>query len=126
LGDILGKKKNLSILIVEDNGMFLTIAQEMLPEHDVITAGSAKDGLALYKKHNPDIVFLDITLPDGNGHDVLGEIKKINKDAYVIMLTASRLKDDVIKSMDEGAEGYVMKPFSDGMIHQCIEEFLKK
>jgi DNA-binding NarL/FixJ family response regulator len=115
--------KKLSILIIEDNGMFLNIAEEMLSEHKVISATNAKEGLETYKKSKPDITLLDISLPDGNGHDVLKEIKKINPSAYIVMMTASRLKDDVLKSMDGGAEGYIMKPFSNEMIHECVNEF---
>jgi DNA-binding response OmpR family regulator len=116
-------KEKLSILIVEDNGMFLNVAEEMLAEHNVITATTAKDGLNNYIQHKPDITLLDIALPDGSGHDVLCGIRKINPEAYVIMLTGSRLREDVIKSMNEGAEGYIMKPFSNDMIRECVKEF---
>jgi two-component system chemotaxis response regulator CheY len=116
-------KQKLSILIVEDNNMFLEIASEMLTEHKVIAVTSAEEGIMAYKQNKPDITLLDIALPDGNGHDVLKEIKQINPEAYVVMMTASRLKDDVLKSMDAGAEGYIMKPFSDGMVNECINEF---
>jgi len=116
-------EKKLSILLVEDNGMFLNIAEEMLKGHNVISTETAKEGMDAYENEGPDITFLDIELPDGNGHEILKRIKEINKDAYVIMMTKSRLKDDVIKSMEEGAEGYITKPFSEGMIMQCIKEY---
>jgi len=119
---VTGEKK-LSILLVEDNGMFLNIAEEMLKGHKVIAAETAQKGVDAYKKENPDITFLDIALPDGNGHDILKKIKTMNEDAYVVMMTASRLKDDVLKSMGEGAEGYITKPFSEGMVKQCIKEY---
>jgi DNA-binding response OmpR family regulator len=115
--------EKLSILLVEDNGMFLNIAEEMLKGHKVISTKTAKEGMAAYKSEAPDITFLDIALPDGNGHEILKEIKEINQHAYVVMMTASRLKDDVIKSMEEGAEGYITKPFSEGMVRQCIKEY---
>jgi DNA-binding response OmpR family regulator len=119
----LDKNKKLSILLIEDNGMFLTIAVEMLKGHDVIAVKTAKEGIESYKDASPDITFLDIALPDGNGHEILKQIKKINPDAYVIMMTGSRLREDVIMSIDEGAEGYITKPFSDGMMRECIKEF---
>lgn len=115
--------EKLKILIVEDNGMFLNIAEEMLEEHDVVAAKTYSDGMKQYKDTNPNIVFLDITLPDGNGHDFLKEVRKIDPDAYVVMLTASRMKDDVLRSMDEGAQGYIMKPFSYGILQQSLKEY---
>ncbi len=117
------KNKKLSILLIEDNGMFLSIASEMLSDHKILCAKTAKDGLLLYKKEKPDITLLDISLPDGNGHDVLKKIKKTNQNAYVVMMTASRLKDDVLKSMDAGAEGYIMKPFSSDILNECVKEY---
>ena len=67
------KKEKLDILIVEDNGMFLNIAEDMLDEHNVIAAMNYAEGLALYKKHTPDMVLLDISLPDrGRGRAVCG------------------------------------------------------
>jgi DNA-binding response OmpR family regulator len=121
----MSKDKKLSILVIEDNGMFLKIAGEILAEHNVILVSDAQQGLEAYKKNNPDITLLDISLPDASGHDVLKDIKKINPSAYVVMMTASRLKNDVLKSMERGAEGYIMKPFSDGMIHECVNEFYR-
>lgn len=116
-------ENKLSILLVEDNGMFLNIAEEMLKGHKVIATETAEEGMAAYQKEMPDITFLDIALPDGNGHEILKKIKTINQEAYVVMMTASRLKDDVLKSMEEGAEGYITKPFSEEMVKQCIKEY---
>lgn len=119
----MNSEKILSILVVDDNGMFLTIAEEMLNGHDVFSVKTAKEAVEVYKEKKTDITFLDIALPDGNGHDVLKEIRAINPAAYVIMMTASRLREDVLKSMDEGAEGYITKPFSEEMVHECIKEY---
>lgn len=119
----MGRSKKLSILLVEDNGMFLNIAEEMLSEYKVTSVTTAKEGVEAYKKKKPNITLLDIALPDGNGHEVLTSIKEINPEAYVVMMTGSRLKDDVLKSLEEGAEGYITKPFSEGTIKQCIKEY---
>jgi len=121
----LGRQKKLSILLVEDNGMFLNIAEEMLSEYNVTSVKTAKEGVQSYKKNKPDITFLDIALPDGSGHEVLTDIKELNPEAYVVMMTGSRLKDDVLKSLEEGAEGYITKPFSEGTIKQCVKEYYK-
>jgi CheY-like chemotaxis protein len=119
----LAKDKKLSILVVEDNSMFIKIAEDMLSDHNVICVATGHEGIEQYIKNEPNITMLDIALPDMSGHDVLKEIKKLNENAYVIMLTASRLREDVLKSIDEGAEGYIMKPFSDEMIKQCIHDY---
>lgn len=117
------KPKKLKILLIEDNGMFLNIVSEMLTDHDVVGEKTAADGLARYKKFKPDITFLDITLPDDNGHNVLLKIIGMDKEAYVVMMTASRLKEDILQSMEEGAQGYVVKPFSGNMMDECLKEY---
>jgi two-component system chemotaxis response regulator CheY len=117
------KKEKLNILLIEDNGMFLTIAEEMLAGHEVFPARTFKEGWDEYNKNQPDITFLDIALPDGSGQDLLSQIKGVNPDSYVIMMTSSRLREDVMKSMEHGAEGYIMKPFSEEMIQQSIKEY---
>jgi len=117
------KNKKLKILIVEDNGIFFNIVSELLAEHEIIGAKTATDGLEKYKECRPDITFLDISLPDGNGHELLIKIRLCYKNAYVIMMTASRLKEDILQSMAEGAQGYIIKPFSSEMLHGCINEY---
>lgn len=116
-------EEKLKILLVEDNGIFLNIAEEMLSEHNVKSSKTAKDALKTYDKFKPDITFLDIALPDGNGQDLLNDIKKQNKDAFVVMLTASRLVDDIAESACRGAKGYIMKPFSKKRINECIAQY---
>ncbi len=120
-----GKNKKLKILLIEDSGMFLTIMSELLVGHQIIVAKTAKEGWGNYKKFKPDMIFLDLALPDGHGNDLLLKIKENDKNAYIIMLTASRLKEDIMQSMQAGAQGYVIKPFSSQMINQCIKEYFE-
>jgi DNA-binding NtrC family response regulator len=95
----------------------------MLEGYDLLSAVTYQEGLAKYKENTPEITFLDISLPDGSGHDLLKEIRRITPDAYVIMMTASRIREDILQSMKEGAEGYIMKPFSSEMVKECIKEY---
>lgn len=117
------KTGKLKILLVEDNGIFLNIVSELLSDHIVKGAKTIEEGMDKYKQFKPDITFLDIALPDGSGHDLLLKLKDYDKSAYVIMMTASRLKEDILKSMDEGAQGYVVKPFASDMLNECLKEY---
>lgn len=117
----------LSILIIEDNEMSLSIAETILAgggeHHNIASAKTASEGIARFKELTPDITFLDITLPDGSGLDVLKEVKKEKSDAYVVVVTASRVKEDMWQAYDKGAQGYVMKPFSSQRMRECIEKY---
>lgn len=117
------KSEKLKILLIEDNGIFLNIVSELLIDHNVTWAKTVEEGLEKYKQFRPNITFLDISLPDGNGHELLVKIKAYDKDAYVIMMTASRLKEDILESMEEGAQGYIVKPFASDMLNECIREY---
>ncbi len=118
-------QEKLNILIIEDNNIFHNILAEILPEHNILTAKTASDGLVSFRANKPDIVLLDIALPDGNGQDLLLRIREMNDKQYVVMMTASRLKEDILQAMQSGAQGYIIKPFSRDMIEGCIKEFFE-
>lgn len=116
-------KDRLKVLIVEDDEMFRKLSGEMLREYTVFYAKNASEALQKFQLNNPDITFLDIGLPDRSGHEVLKEIRKIKPDAFVIMLTASNLKQDVKDSISSGSSGYIIKPFSRKQISNAVEKF---
>ena len=119
----MGLLKNITVLIVEDNPMFRNLALKLLPPCKKITAANASQGLATFKQYHPDITFLDIGLPDGNGLDVLKEMKQFDPDSFIVMLTMSRVSSDVALAIKRGAAGYVIKPYSPEIIRQYFERF---
>jgi two-component system, OmpR family, response regulator VicR len=80
-------------------------------ESTVVTAMTGGDGLRLFVEHAPDIVVLDLTMPDMNGFEVLREIRRIS-DVPVIVLTARQTEANHVRGLDLGADDYVTKPFS--------------
>lgn len=118
-----GAEEELSILVIEDNEMFRKLAIDMLNKYKTYAASSVEQGVAKFKQHNPDITFIDIGLPDGDGHKVLKEIKAISPHAFMVMLTASNLKEDVNTALKNGAKGYIVKPFSRQKIKECIDNY---
>ena len=78
---------------------------------DVLVAATGGDGLALVRSHAPDIVLLDVMLPDIDGRDVCRTIRA-SSDVPIIMLTARGLETDRVVGLELGADDYVVKPFS--------------
>jgi two-component system chemotaxis response regulator CheY len=117
------EEKKPSVLVIEDNEMFRKLAIDMLSSHKVYSANTVTDGIAKFKQHQPDITFIDIELPDGRGHEILNAIKLLNPNAFMIMLTASNLENDVKESLKNGARGYIVKPFSRQKIKESIEKY---
>ncbi len=104
--------ERLTILIVEDDPAFRSLVRSCLEGHDKVTAETADAGLERFKKQHPDITFLDIRLPDGNGLDVLREMRAFDPHAFIVMVTSSILKKDAQEALARGAAGYITKPFN--------------
>jgi two-component system chemotaxis response regulator CheY len=99
----------------------------MLKSHYVVLgAQTGMEALDMYRKDAPDFVFLDIDLPDTNGHKVLAGLIGIDPHAFVVMLSANSQMDNVRKAVAEGAKGFVAKPFNkskiEGYIQICLAE----
>jgi DNA-binding response OmpR family regulator len=77
----------------------------------VLTATTGEEGLRLFYEQSPDIVVLDLVMPDVNGFDVLREIRRLS-DVPVIMLTARQKEANHVRGLDLGADDYVTKPFT--------------
>lgn len=75
----------------------------------VSTISEARDQLLLFK---PALILMDINLPDGSGLDLLGEVKKEDRNIPVIMLTANDTDSDIVRGLELGADDYITKPFS--------------
>lgn len=117
--------ERLRILVVEDDPSYRNLARDALLGHERWIASTARDGMDLYFAHQPDLVFLDLSLPDENGMQVLLEIRESNPEAYIVVLTSSRLSDDVMLAQRCSANGYITKPFSRKQIQAYCESCVK-
>ncbi|MDB2415369.1 response regulator [Rickettsiales bacterium] len=112
-----------SVLIIEDNENFRSMALEVFEGCIKSSAPDAQTGLKKFKEICPDIVLLDIGLPDMSGLDLLPEIISYDPEAYVVMLTSSSISTDVEMAKKRGAIGYITKPFTRGKVIECISNY---
>ena len=107
------KKFQDLILIIDDSKLVLQITSDILKKdgHNIITAQTGKDGLELAKTGNPDLIILDIVMPDIDGYDVLKELKKdeFTKNIPVIMYSSKTKKEDILLAMKLGVVDYISK-----------------
>lgn len=121
-------KNNLKILVIEDDKYILNFISMSLKAsgYYFVTANTASDGISLFHSHNPDIVLLDLGLPDADGVEV---IKSIREDSECPIIIVSARGEEKILALDLGADDYVTKPFHMGELLariRVVERKLKK
>lgn len=117
----------MKLLIVDDSMIMRTALEKFTAELGLELVGKAGDGktaLAMFKEHNPDVVTLDITMPEMDGLTVLGHMMEINPAAKVLVVTAITEKSVAIDALKKGAKGFLNKPFSEEKIKTAIKEIL--
>jgi PAS domain S-box-containing protein len=120
------KLKGKHALIAEDNVVNQTIARRILEKFDmrVTTSFNGKEALEYFKdnKDDIDIVLMDIQMPVMDGYEALHEIRKISQVVPVVAMTASAMKDDIIRSYREGMSDHISKPFrSEELVRTVIK-----
>lgn len=105
----------MKVLVVDDEEDILEAVSVGFrfewPDCTVLTATNGQEALRLFLEQVPDIVVLDVTLPNLNGFEVLREIRRVS-DVPVIMVTARQTEANHVRGLDLGADDYVVKPFT--------------
>ena len=118
----------MKILIVEDEKALAESIADFLSKEGYIcekalTYFKAQEKINLY---NYDCIIVDITLPDGNGLKIIEELKKINTDSGIIIISARNALDDRIKGLDTGADDYLTKPFHLTELNARVNSILRR
>lgn len=102
------------ILIIDDNEKNIKLASEALTHYGykILEAGNGKDAIEAAKKEKPDLVLMDIQMPDMNGIEIMKEIKKIKdlQNTPIVAFTAYAMKGDMETFMSKGFDAYLPKP----------------
>jgi len=124
-GNIAGRRR---ILIIEDEPDLVRGLRAALEFEgfEVLSAGQGREGVRLLRERGPDLVLLDLMLPDANGFAVCEEIRSTHPLVPVIMLTARSQETDKIRGLDAGADDYVTKPFSVGELVARINAMFRR
>lgn len=121
----------LRFLVVDDFSTMRRIVRNLLKESGFTEADEAEDGVAALQKlrSSPfDFVVSDINMPNMNGFQLLSEIKKDErlKHIPVLMVTAEARKEDIVLAAQQGAAGYIVKPFTKATLEEKLQHILKK
>lgn len=115
------------IMIVDDAAFMRMMLKTMLSEggHQVIAeAGNGQEALKAYAIEKPDLVTMDITMPEMDGIEAVKEIKKIDPDAKVVMCSAMGQQGMVVSAISAGAKDFIVKPFQKDRVLAAINKIL--
>ena len=116
------------ILIVDDNDLIRTLLRGILRTEDCEIIGEARNGtlaLDFIEKSKPDMVFLDVMMPEMDGLEALQSIKRLYPEIIVVMITGSPSKDNVQESIQGGASGFSVKPFNTAKVLDTLHKALE-
>jgi DNA-binding response OmpR family regulator len=119
----------MKILLIEDTPELAEIISMTLgarwPEAVLVSTPSGKEGIRMAEKEKPDIVLLDLTLPDTDGFQVLHEIRRFSQ-ALIVILTGREENENKERSLREGANDFIIKPFSPRELVPRLKSLVQK
>ncbi len=114
-----------NILVCDDAAFMRMMIKDILTKNGYNVAGEAENGLKAvekYKEVSPDLVLMDITMPEMDGIQALKEIKKVDAGAKVIMCSAMGQQAMVIESIQAGAKDFIVKPFQAERVVEAVKK----
>lgn len=114
-----------NILICDDAAFMRMMIKDILTKNGYNVAGEAENGMKAvekFKEVNPDLVLMDITMPEMDGIQALKEIKKLDGGAKVIMCSAMGQQAMVIEAIQSGAKDFIVKPFQAERVLEAVKK----
>ena len=117
-----------TILIIEDERAISNFISRALSANDyrTIPAYTGKEGLSLFFSHGPDLVLLDLGLPDMDGLEILARLRGLPREVPIIIISARDREAEKVRALDMGADDYVVKPFGVSELLARIRSTLRR
>ena len=127
----MSQQNDMKFLIVDDFSTMRRIVRGLLKEIGYVNAEEAEDGavaLGMLSNIKFDFVVSDINMPNMNGFELLAAVKKdpALKHIPVLMVTAEARKEDIVRAAQEGAAGYIVKPFTKATLEEKVMKIMQK
>ncbi len=118
---------NANVLIVDDSKFMHIMLEKILDKmgYNTISAYNGKEAINSFIENKPDLITLDINLPDIDGLEVIKSIKELNKNCKVVMCTALAHEKFYDDSLELGANGYITKPFTEDKFMDIVTAAIK-
>ena len=117
----------VNVMIVDDSPFMRSILKNIIVKDGVQLAGEAGTGaeaVELYKRVKPDLVTMDIVMPEMDGIDAVRQIRSFDPQAKIVMVTAMGQQAMVIDAIQAGARDFIIKPFQTPRVHEALKRVL--
>ena len=117
----------MKLLIVDDSNIIRSKIARTLGRHGLQIAGLASNGheaIKCFREHKPELVTMDLTMPEMDGIECIRELRSINSDARILVVSALADKATAIHALKEGAQGFLCKPFSEEDLADAVGELI--
>lgn len=116
-----------TILVVDDAAFMRMMIRDILAKEGYLIreAVNGRDAIDKYKEVRPDLVTMDITMPEMSGLDALRAIKAIDKDARVLMVSAMGQQKMIVEALEAGAMDFLVKPFQPTKVLETVKKCLQ-
>ncbi|OLB14336.1 MAG: response regulator [Gammaproteobacteria bacterium 13_2_20CM_66_19] len=123
-----GGKRTLKLMIVDDSNIMrrrIERSQRFEQLELVGTAGNGLEALELFKKTDPDVVTMDITMPQMDGIECIARLVAMKPAVRILVVSALADKATAVEAMERGANGFLNKPFTDRQLNEAIAELMR-
>jgi two-component system, chemotaxis family, chemotaxis protein CheY len=118
----------LKLLIVDDSNIMrrrIERSQQFEALQVVGSAGNGVEALEMFKKTNPDVVTMDLTMPRMDGIECIGKLVALKPAVRILVISALADKATAVEAMEKGANGFLNKPFTDRQLNEAIAELMR-
>lgn len=113
-------------MVIDDQLLALEMMKRAMAGQHLLQCDRAVEGFQMYLQNAPDVLWLDMGLPEISGLQLAEKVNQIDPHAYIVMVTANEVGDQGANAKHAGAKGFITKPFSKMLINQHIQKFIKE
>jgi two-component system, chemotaxis family, chemotaxis protein CheY len=122
-----GGRRSLKLLIVDDSNIMrrrIERSQQFEELQVVGTAGNGIEALEMFRKTDPDMVTMDLTMPQMDGIECISKLVQLKPAVRILVISALADKATAVEAMERGANGFLNKPFTDRQLNEAIAELM--
>ena len=127
-GKVMSDKKSYKLMIVDDSNIMRRRIERsnQFDELELVgTAGNGLEALEIFRKMDPDVVTMDLTMPQMDGIECISKLVVLKPAVRILVISALADKATAVEAMEKGANGFLNKPFTDRQLNEAIAELMR-